>query len=246
MRASTASAAGSCAAARQVSPRRPSASGSRPKAGSSRSEQRQQRPALRRRVRARLRKPGHRHRRHDSAAFDQLTAQCFNSGCFASGRTRAWSARWRRPAAGRPRPAAQRLGAPVHCDATCAAPSPRSAARQHDRAAARSHAAPGRPRRGCSRAQVLRVQLDRRLGRVAEQPPQRAGAAHAVPLVAQAAGGERDGWRASAAGQRRRPRRRSARGRRRSRKAVLIEAHAARAPAPWAAAIAAGPRDRVA
>ena len=39
---------------------------------------------------------------------------------------------------------------------------------------------------------VLRMQL-RRLGHVAEQAAQRAGAAHAVPLVAQAPGGEREG-----------------------------------------------------
>ena len=38
--------------------------------------------------------------------------------------------------------------------------------------------------------QVLRVHLQRGLGRVAEQPPQRAGAAHAVPLVAQASRGQ--------------------------------------------------------
>ncbi|MDT4854079.1 hypothetical protein FQZ97_883660 [compost metagenome] len=39
---------------------------------------------------------------------------------------------------------------------------------------------------------VLRVELHRRLGHVAEQSAERAGARHAVPLVTQAAGGERE------------------------------------------------------
>ena len=60
--------------------------------------------------------------------------------------------------------------------------------RQHQLAAPRRHAhqvAVGQ----VQARHVLRAQVDRRLGHVAEQPAQRAGAAHAVPLVAQAAGG---------------------------------------------------------
>ena len=40
---------------------------------------------------------------------------------------------------------------------------------------------------------VLRIELHRRLGHMAEESAQRAGARHAVPLVAQAACGEREG-----------------------------------------------------
>jgi hypothetical protein len=43
------------------------------------------------------------------------------------------------------------------------------------------------------RVHVLRVHLQAGLGHMAEQAAQRAGAAHAVPLVAQAAGGQAEG-----------------------------------------------------
>ena len=89
--------------------------------------------------------------------------------------------------------AAQEFGAPVHRDEGLAQPGFAAGLhRQHD------GAAPGGDVHQVAFLQqparhVLRMQLHRRLGHVAEQAAQRAGAAHAVPLVAQAPGGEREG-----------------------------------------------------
>ena len=88
---------------------------------------------------------------------------------------------------------AQELAAPVHRDIGLRGRHGVGAARrQHQAAATRAHG--DQVAIGHAQAhQVLRVQVDAGLGCVAEQTTQRAGARHAVPLVAQTAGVQRKG-----------------------------------------------------
>ena len=133
----------------------------------------------------------HRQQAPRSSAFSTFTAACFSSGCFEVGAGAGWLMPFT-PGAGRR--CVRRDDSSPQCIGREHLRRGELVAgrhRQHD--AARGGDVGGSPSAKVQARHVLRVHLERRLGHVAEQAAERAGAAHAVPLVAQPAGVEREG-----------------------------------------------------
>jgi hypothetical protein len=129
-----------------------------------------------------------------SSAFSTLTAACLSSGCLDVGQN-AGVVSALTPASRSPvlEHAAQVFGAPVHGHEGLAHAPPRAGLHgHHDGAAPAGHVHQVAFGQQAAR-HVLRVHLHAGLGHMAEQAAQRAGAAHAVPLVAQAPGGQLNG-----------------------------------------------------
>ena len=117
------------------------------------------------------------------------TAVCLSSGWRDCGQ-RAALVTALTPAAG---VAAQHLVAPVHRDeGLCRRHGVAGLHRQHHGTRGATARAPGRRRARRRRASSCGCMSSAGSARMGEQARQRAGAAHAMPLVAQAAGGQRD------------------------------------------------------